>query len=96
MDNTIKPVTFTAYEWNDLLSVFPEGYADHAYETLETSGDVSFGDAEATLIKGTLAERILHRAWDSWDGITSGPVLSRHEVFSRLPSLVNALVALNG
>ena len=94
MDNTIKPVTFTAYEWNDLLSVFPEGYADHAYETLETSSDVSFGDAEATLIKGTLAERILHRAWDTWEDGPEG--LDRREVFSRLPSLVNALVSLNG
>jgi hypothetical protein len=93
MDNNITPTTFVAYEWNDLLSVFPDDFADHAYETLETSGKVTFGDAEHTLIKGTRAERILYDAWDDWDGAEEH---SRREVFARLPSLINALVALNG
>lgn len=93
MDNNIKPVTFTAYEWNDLLSVFPEGFADYATDMMGEKGP-AFGDAEHTLIKGTLAERILHRAWDTWEDGPEGH--DRREVFSRLPSLVNALVALNG
>lgn len=95
MDNNITPTTFVAYEWNDLLSVFPDDFADHAYEVLETSGDmyVTFGDAEHTLIKGTLATRVLFDAWDDWDGAEEH---NRNEVFNRLPSLINALVALNG
>lgn len=92
MDNNITPTTFVAYEWYDLLSLFPEGFEERANERMANKGP-SYGDAEATLIKGTLAERVLHDAWSSWDGAAGH---DRREVFSRLPSLVNALVALNG
>jgi hypothetical protein len=90
MDNNITPTTFVAYEWYDLLSLFPEGFEDHVRRV---SGGDDYGDAEATLIKGTRAERILYDAWDSWRGAEEH---SRREVFARLPSLINALVALDG
>jgi hypothetical protein len=92
MDNNITPTTFVAYEWYDLLSLFPEGFEDHARERMNNKGP-SYGDAEATLIKGTRAERILYDAWDSWDGAEEH---NRREVFARLPSLIDALVALDG
>ena len=93
MDNNITPTTFVAYEWNDLLRALPDDFADLAYEVLGASSKVTFGDAEHTLIKGTLAMRILFDAWDEWDGAEEH---DRNEVFARLPSLINALVALNG
>ena len=90
MDNNITPTTYVAYEWYDLLRLFPEGFEDHACERMDETGP-SYGDAEATLIEGTLAERILYDAWDSWDGAEEH---SRLEVFARLPALVDALVAI--
>ena len=95
-NNDIKPQTFTAFMWNDLLKVFPADFADHAYEELETGANsVSYGDAQCTLIKGTEAERILYDAWETWDGVTEKDDV-RGSYFAKLPSLINALVALNG
>jgi hypothetical protein len=85
--------TFQAYMWDDLVALFPEDFAEEANEAIGNSNKVSFGDAEYTLIKGTLALRILYDAWEDYDGADSDDV---GKVFARLPSLVNALVALRG
>ena len=78
--------------WDDLVALFPEDFAEVASDAFYDY-EVSFGDAEYTIFKGTLAERILFDAWDAWDGAEEH---DRNEVFARLPSLINALVALRG
>ena len=88
----VQIVHIPAYMWDDLVALFPEDFADVASDALAGSA-VSFGDAEYTIIKGTLAQRILFDAWDAWDGAEEH---DRNEVFNRLPSLINALVALRG
>ena len=85
--------TFQAYMWDDLVALFPEDFVEHANDTIGASSKVSFGDAEHTLIKGTLALRILYDAWETYDGDADDDA---GKVFSRLPSLVNSLVALRG
>jgi|GEM_PF-5311187 len=59
---TIETVHIPVYMWDDIVDLFPEGFADVACEALENSNKVSFGDAEYTIIKGTLAQRILFDA----------------------------------
>jgi hypothetical protein len=95
MDTTqpIQIVHIPAYMWDDIVDLFPEDFAEEANDTIGNSNKVSFGDAEYTLIKGTLALRILYDAWSMWNGSEEH---DRNEVFARLPSLVNALVALRG
>lgn len=95
MDTTqpIQIVQIPVYMWDDLVDLLPEGFADVAHDALGDSDRVSFGDAEYTVIKGTLAQRILFDAWDGWDGAEDH---DRTEVFGRLPSLINAHVALRG
>lgn len=95
MDTTqpIQIVHIPTYMWDDLVALFPEDFVEEANDTIGASNKVSFGDAEYTIIKGTLAERILFDAWDAWDGAEEH---DRNEVFNRLPSLINALVALRG
>ena len=88
----VQIVHIPAYMWDDLVHLFPEGFADVANERMTNKGP-SFGDAEYTIFNGTLAERILFDAWDAWDGAEEH---DRNEVFNRLPSLINALVALRG
>lgn len=96
--NIILPVTFTAYRWVDLLSVFPEAFAEHANVYLSESGDISYGNNDTTLIRGTTAERILYDAWESWDyrGTDLVHQAPRRSFFALLPSLINALVAVDG
>lgn len=89
----VQIVHIPAYMWDDIVDLFPEDFAGVAYAIINDGSAVSFGDAEYTIIEGTLATRILFDAWDGWDGAEEH---DRNEVFNRLPSLVNALVALRG
>ena len=89
----IQIVHIPAYMWDDLVALFPEDFAEVANTALGDTDRVSFGDAEYTIIQGIHAERILYYAWDTWDGAEEH---DRNEVFARLPSLINALVALRG
>jgi hypothetical protein len=95
MDTTqpVQIVHIPAYMWDDIVDLFPEDFANVASDALGDSDMDAFGDAEYTIIKGTLATRILFDAWDGWDGAEEH---DRNEVFARLPSLINALVALRG
>lgn len=90
-NNTIPSESFEAYMWDDLLEVFPQ----EVQEAASILGDNAFtyGDAEYTLIKGSVVERILYNAWDEVEGSDS-PV--RASTFARLPSLVGKLVAIRG
>lgn len=90
-NNTIPSESFEAYMWDDLLEVFPQ----EVQEAASILGDNAFtyGDAEYTLIKGSVVERILYNAWDEVEGSDSP---GRASTFARLPSLVGKLVAIRG
>jgi len=90
-NNTIPSESFEAYMWDDLLEVFPQ----EVQEAASILGDNAFtyGDAEYTLIKGSVVERILYNAWDEVEGSDSP---ARASTFARLPSLIGKLVAIRG
>jgi len=90
-NSTIPSESFEAYMWDDLLEVFPQ----EVQEAASTLGDNAFtyGDAEYTLIKGSVVERILYNAWDEVEGSDSP---ARASTFARLPSLIGKLVAIRG
>lgn len=90
-NNTIPSESFEAYMWDDLLEVFPQ----EVQEAASILGDNAFtyGDAEYTLIKGHVVERILY---DAWDDVVGSDSPDRAPTFARLPSLIGKLVALCG
>jgi hypothetical protein len=53
----------------------------------------SFGDAEYTIIKGTFLERIIHDAFKESGDYSNE---RKAEYLKDIPSLINALVAING
>ena len=69
-NSTIPSESFEAYMWDDLLEVFPQ----EVQEAASILGDNAFtyGDAEYTLIKGSVVERILY---DAWDEVLGSPLL---------------------
>lgn len=91
--SSITLTTFHAYEWEDLLNVFPGDFPAHANECVGASNKVSFGDAEWTLIEGSIALSILIDAWYSWDENENHEIEPIQEL---LPDLNGALVALRG
>ena len=90
-NSKIPSESFEAYMWDDLLEVFPQ----EVQEAASILGDNSFsyGDAEYTLIKGTVVERILY---DAWDEVLGSHCSARAPTFARLPSLIGKLVAIRG
>ena len=88
-NNTIPSESFEAYMWDDLLEVFPQEVQEAASQRRDN--DVSWGDAEYTLIKGHVVERILYDAWEEVMG-----AIDREPTFARLPSLIGKLVAIRG
>ena len=90
-NSTIPSESFEAYMWDDLLEVFPQ----EVQEAASILGDNAFtyGDAEYTLIKGSVVERILYNAWDEVEGSDSP---DRASTFARLPCLIGKLVAIRG
>ena len=99
MDNTNSTIpveNFGAYLWDDLIEDFPVSVQERAQQLLLEV--VTFGDAEWTLIKGSLAERLLYDAWseivpEGEDRDESWCSMSAH-----LPSLIapGTLVAVRG
>jgi hypothetical protein len=90
-NNTIPSESFEAYMWDDLIEMFPQEVQEAASQRRDN--DVSWGDAEYTLIKGHVVERILY---DAWDDVVGSDSPDRAPTFARLPSLIGKLVALCG
>lgn len=101
----LKPVKLTVYLLNDLLSLLEDDHARRAEELL-TSSDISFGDAEYTLVRGHIIERLLYQAYDEVhddvDQNTEKFAKARTKAMAAVPSLlpdINGkprLVAIDG
>lgn len=102
---TASLVNLSVYMFEDLLDLLDK---DHAYaaSALLQNSDISFGDAEYTLVRGTLIERLLYDAYDDAhvDRDDGGEefLAARAAAMAVLPSLLQSpgsdpvLVAING
>lgn len=101
----LKPVHLTVYMFYDLLSLLEVDHAAKASELLRSS-DISFGDAEYTLVRGHLIERLLYQAYDEVhadvDQNTEKFAKARSKAMAVVPSLLPVidgkprLVAIEG
>jgi hypothetical protein len=101
----LKPVSLSVYMFDDLLSLLDDEHARKAEELL-TSSDISFGDAEYTLVRGHIIERLLYQAYDEVhddvDQSSEKFAKARSKAMAAVPSLlpdINGeprLVAISG
>ena len=101
----LKPVNLTVYMFDDLLSLLEDDHARKAGELL-TLSDISFGDAEYTLVRGHIIERLLYQAYDEVhddvDQNTEKFAKARSKAMAAVPSFLPdidgkpRLVAING
>ena len=90
----MKKTTYEAYAWEDLVAVFPKAFHNVAHDFLCAQDSITFGDAEYTLIHGTMAYAILEDAWHEWPDNAD---YNADEFFNKLPDLTDgSLVALLG
>lgn len=97
MATELQTQTAEFYDLNDILAVFEEhetlqGFTDDFYENY-LNNEVSFGDAELTLVRGGLINYLLNECWDDGDYATEA---LKQYIWERLPELEGALVALIG
>ncbi len=87
----VPKVSIEVYMLHDILDRLP----DDIYNIVDDSIDnkVSYGDAEYTIIKGTFLERIIHDAFESSGDYSDE---RKAEILKDIPSLINALIAING
>jgi hypothetical protein len=87
----VPKVNIEVYMLHDIVDRLP----DDIYNIVDDAIDnkVSFGDAEYTIIKGSFLERIIHDAFESSGDYSNE---SKAEILREIPSLVNALIAING
>lgn len=87
----IRPVSLSVYLFDDLIDVLDEHHAREAARLLGES-DISFGDAEYTLVRGHLIERILYEAYDEIneheDREGAKFLAARRKAMAALPSLL--------
>ena len=79
------------YVMDDILSYFPEGFADDFYDNFLT--DVSWGDAYLTLVDANQIMDKLHACWDEGN---YGTQEENDDVFEYIGDLDGELVALQG
>ena len=89
----IEADTLEVYHLDDILGLFPGEFEAPFMERL--GQDVTFGDAQYTLVKGSLIDRMLHDEWDEGDWATDA---MKARVWSEWPRLFNpgVLVAVRG
>lgn len=97
MATELQTQTTEFYTLDDILAVFEEhetlqGFVDDFYENY-LSNEVSFGDAELTLVRGGFIDDLLNECWDGGDYATEA---LKQDIWERLPELEGALVALAG
>lgn len=87
--------TIEVYYLDDILSVFPDGFETDFHENFLQASDISYGDAEYTLVRGAVIDRLLHDCWDEGDYEST---LSMRDVWNQLPVLFDGevLVAISG
>ena len=90
----MKKKLYEAYAWEDLVAVFPKEFHGMAQDFLCYQDSITFGDAEYTLIHGSLAYALLDDAWDEWPDHSE---YNKDDFFTKLPALTDgSLVALLG
>ena len=91
----IEADNIQVYHLDDILSVFPAPFEDQFMDRL--GEEVTYGDAQYTLVKGSQVDRMLHDTWNEGEG-AYGTDEEKREVWNELPSLFNpgVLVALRG
>ncbi len=97
MATELQTQTAEFYTLDDILAVFEEhetlqGFVDDFYENY-LNDEVSFGDAELTLVRGGFIDDLLNECWDDGDYATEA---LKQDIWERLPELEGALVALAG
>ena len=97
MATELQTQTAEFYTLDDILAVFEEhetlqGFVDDFYENY-LNDEVSFGDAELTLVRGGFIDYLLNECWDNGDYATEA---LKQDIWERLPELEDALVALVG
>jgi hypothetical protein len=90
-DTLVPRVNIEVYIYNDISDQLPDDIRKLVDDTIDNK--VSFGDAEYTIIKGTFLERIIHDAFESSGDYSDE---RKMEILRDIPSLINALVAING
>jgi hypothetical protein len=90
-DVMVPRVSIEVYIYNDISDQLPDDIRKLVDDTIDNK--VSFGDAEYTIIKGTFLERIIHDAFESSGDYSDE---RKAEILKDIPSLINALIAING
>jgi hypothetical protein len=90
-DVMVPKVNIEVYMFHDIVDRLPDDIYNIVDNTIDNK--VSYGDAEYTIIKGTFLERIIHDAFESSGDYSDD---AKMEILKKIPSLVNALIAING
>ena len=87
----IPKVNIEVYMLHDIVDRLPDDIYNIVDNTIDNK--VSYGDAEYTIIKGAFLEDVIHDAFKESGDYSDD---AKMEIMKKIPSLVNALIAING